>query len=107
MKKYLKILGITASIQLAGFILMCVLESENFSLGMFPVHIFLASIVVSTLLGIILPICWFKSKGKKLAGIFLLPTNYTWLVVIVVCKIVVMKAFEILWMILQGVRYIG
>ena len=76
MKKYLKILAITAGIQIISFCLFY-LSDRLLTNSMLPVCIMLSGIIVSEALGIILPIKWYSTKKQKVLSIIFLPTNYT------------------------------
>ena len=76
MKKYLKILAITAGIQIISFCLFY-LSDRLLTNSMLPVCIMLSGIIVSEALGIILPIKWCSTKKQKVLSIIFLPTNYT------------------------------
>lgn len=83
MKKYMQILCVTASIQITGFLMMWFCDSLLFyvkSSSVFPVLIFTIGIVISTIIGITMAIKRGKTLKQKLLMIFLMPTNYTWLV---------------------------
>jgi uncharacterized membrane protein YdjX (TVP38/TMEM64 family) len=94
MKEYLKVLLITLSLQITGFISMKVLSEKFHSDISFMV--FAISIIVSTFIGIIMPIVICKSLKSKLLTIFLLPTNYTWLLAIVVVILFVSSVLDVL-----------
>ena len=72
MKTYFKILAITLGIQLISFCLFCA-GDQIFNGSMISVCI------VSMIFGIFLPIRWYDTGKEKFLGILLLPTNYTWL----------------------------
>jgi hypothetical protein len=80
MRTYLKIFSITVGIQIFGFLICYLLDSIfkiKSSSTMFPLHIGIFFILISMILGIILPICWCDTLLKKIIIILLLPTNYT------------------------------
>lgn len=80
MRIYLKILSITTVIQIAGvvvcYFLDFLLKSQQSS-TILPFCIGFAFVVISTLLGVILPILWRDKLLHKIITILLLPTNYT------------------------------
>ena len=78
MKTYFKILAITLGIQLISFCLFCA-GDQIFNGSMISVCILLSGIIVSMIFGIFLPIRWYDTGKEKFLGILLLPTNYTWL----------------------------
>lgn len=86
MKIYFKILLITGGIQVATFIISRIIDKlsigggENF---ISSVGVIIVGILVSTILGIILPLRWYHTKKGKILGIVLLLTNYTWLILAV------------------------
>lgn len=80
MRTYLKIFSITVGIQIFGFLICYLLDSIfkiKSSSTMFPLYIRIFFILISMILGIILPICWCNTLLKKIIIILLLPTNYT------------------------------
>ncbi len=83
MKKYFKILIITLTIQLGGILLKMIafnlgIESNTLlNIGNICV---LFSILMSFIVDIILAIRWGTNIRQKLVYIFLMPTNYFWLV---------------------------
>lgn len=85
MKAYLKILAITASIQLLGFLIAYgvdfLLKSAANS-TIFPIFIIIIAVLSSLILGIVLPIRWCNNRLYKIVTILLLPTNYTWIFII-------------------------
>lgn len=86
MKTYLKIFAITASIQLVGFVLAKLVDEllRNYKTStIVPFYVGSAFVLISIILGIILPLYWCDTKLKKVLTIFLLPTNYTWLIAII------------------------
>lgn len=103
MKTYFKILFITVSIQVMGFLMMNLIDNISMADGekstVFPVWFWLTSILISTVLGIVLPILWCKTKKGKITAIIFLPTNYTWLFIIVA----VIKLAGLIFNVLDGI----
>ena len=69
MRTYLKIFSITVGIQIFGFLICYLLDSIfkiKSSSTMFPLHIGIFFILISMILGIILPICWCDTLLKKI-----------------------------------------
>lgn len=100
MKIYLKILSITAGLQLAGFILMYVVDyfvKPMKESTIFPIYIGVVFMIISVILGVLLPIKWYEKKWKKICGIMLLPTNYTWIVIAISLVKVVENLLNILF----------
>lgn len=98
MKTYFKILGITLGIQLFGFILAYLVDHvflTNGSDSMLPFIIGGLFLLVSSILGILLPIIWCDSLKHKIVSIVLMPTNYTWLLLIILVVTFVMKIVQI------------
>lgn len=90
MRTYFKILSITAGIQIFGF-LVCygldfLLESQGTS-TLLPLYIGAVFVMISTILGIVLPIFLYNTRIQKIITIFLLPTNYT----ILICIMAIIK----------------
>jgi len=85
MKTYFKIFAVTIAVQIIGFVLAYVtdefLRIQNVS-TVLPVAFLLSGVLISTILGIILPVVFGKTLKQKLLTIFLLPTNYVWLLII-------------------------
>ncbi len=80
MRTYLKIFSITVGIQIFGFLICYLLDSIfkiKSSSTIFSLYIGIFFILISIILGIILPICWYSTLLKKVITILLLPTNYT------------------------------
>lgn len=83
MKKYLKILLITLAIQLGGFVVSLIiynLSGGTGKLSSLGIILVLLCILASIIVDVILAIRWGTSIGKKLIYIFLMPTNYLWLI---------------------------
>ena len=103
MKTYFKILFITVSIQILGFLMMKLIDNISIAGGkestVFPFWFLAISIFISTVLWIILPILWCKTKKGKIAAIIFLPTNYTWLVII----LAVIKLVGVIFNSLDGI----
>ncbi len=82
MKNYLKILGITAGIQIASYIIDVIAINVVHQAGgvsIMGVPLLFIGFVISLVIGIVLAIKWGKSVGQKLIYVFLMPTNYTFL----------------------------
>ncbi len=77
MKKYLCILATTGIIQVIGFTGCFIIDRSNLSGNNLAFHWLLISLVGSNILGIVLPLIVFRTIKSRLFGIFLLPTNYT------------------------------
>ena len=83
MKKYIKIFFITLSIQIVGYLLSVLLNEVTVGsnlksdITILPV---ILGVVVALVVDIILAIRWGNSIKAKLVYIFLMPTNYFWLV---------------------------
>ncbi len=73
MKVYFKILGITAGMQLLGFIV----EELMSDISIYGIVIFLAVCCFSIIVDIVLSVKWGKTLAQKFVCIFLMPTNYT------------------------------
>ncbi len=87
MKNYLKILLITLAIQLIGVFgesLLYNLESSPGTLRWVRNIIFLGCVLVAIIVDIILAIRWGRNIKEKMIYIFLMPTNYLWIVVLLV-----------------------
>ena len=89
MKIYLKILSITAALQLISIII--VFKGNDIINAVTGINFLGAAVggvllVVSIILGVVLPIKWYKKNWQKFCGIVLLPTNYSWLVVGTILK---------------------
>ncbi len=79
MKNYLKILGITAGIQIASYLVAVLFAEMPIGLedsSLIGVKIFLTGYVVSTVVDIVLAVKWGKNIWQRLIYIFLMPTNY-------------------------------
>lgn len=90
MRIYLKILAITAGMQIVGVILCYLLDyllRNQETSTIFPLAVGGSLVLISTILGIVLPVCWCKTIPKKIITILLLPTNYT----ILICLIILVK----------------
>lgn len=99
MKTYLKILAITATIQIAGFALTFFIDNMLIEQGrstIIPIFIGGFCLVISIVLGIVLPIKWCSSKSHKMMTIVFLPTNYTWLLIAVAVAKLVGNILDIL-----------
>ena len=99
MKDYIKILCITASIQITGFLMMhiCdILLAYKDSSSAFPAFIFVIGIVISTIVGITMAIKKGKTLKQRLLMIFLMPTNYTWLVCVITFVSIVKSILDII-----------
>lgn len=86
MSRYLKILVITLFIQIFCFTLFKVLSTgQNSSLMADKIGtvFFFAAIPVSIITDIVLAVMWGTNIKEKLTYIFLMPTNYTWIIVLV------------------------
>lgn len=82
MKTYFKILAVTASVQLLGFVLTYAVDGMMAERsGLAPFLVGAAFLLVSMILGVVLPMKRFRLWRNRLLTIFLLPTNYTWLVI--------------------------
>ncbi len=103
MKTYFKILFITVSIQFLGFLIMKLADNILAAAGkgstVLPFWFLAVSVFVSTVLGIVLPVLWCKTKKGKIAAIIFLPTNYTWLVII----LAVVKLVGVIFNALDGI----
>lgn len=95
MKIYFKILAITAGIQIISFCLFHI-SDQLLTRSMIPICIILIGIILSMVLGIILPIQWYSTKKKKVLGIILLPTNYTLLFLVLSVVFFVNSLLDIL-----------
>lgn len=83
MKKYLKILLITLAIQLGGIFVGLFLSYLGSSMGFLNrlgTIILLGCVPVVIMVDIILAIRWGTNIKQKLIYIFLMPTNYLWIV---------------------------
>lgn len=83
MKPYFKILLITLAVQLGGLGVSKLLYNLSGGSGVLydlRFVIVLLCILASIIIDIVLAIRWGTSIGKKLIYIFLMPTNYLWLV---------------------------
>lgn len=83
MNKYLKILIITTGIQLGSVALGMILANlseEPGSLSAIGTVLFLFGFLISIVADIVLAIKWGTNTKEKLIYIFLMPTNYTWIV---------------------------
>ena len=100
-KTYFKILAVTAGVQFAGLLLLRLTDAMLSGGGstIFPFWVLAACILVSTVLGIVLPLRWCNSRGQKVATVLLLPTNYTWIVI----AIAVVKFVRDILQILGGI----
>ena len=84
-KTYFKIFAITLIIQITGFCLAYFTDELLWKYDtstVFPVIFMTGGVLISTILGIILPIVWGRTRRQKLLMLFLLPTNYTWLAIL-------------------------
>lgn len=86
MRTYFKILSITVGIQILGFLICYLLDfifETQESSTILPLYVGALFMMISMVLGVILPIRWCSTISKKIITIFLLPTNYTILLCIV------------------------
>ena len=86
MKNYTKILLITLAIQLSGIVLKLLLSkmgSGSETLIMLGNIIVVACVIASVIVDIILAIRLGTNIRKKLIYIFLMPTNYLWILYII------------------------
>ena len=85
MKKYIKILSVATATQLIGFVLTYIFDSilQNFNVSTIaPIFVGFFFVVLSMILSCFLAIRWYKTKKAALITCLLLPTNYTWLILI-------------------------
>ena len=83
MKIYIKIFFITISIQIVGYLASVLLNEVTFGLNLeFDITILpvILGVVIALVVDIILAIRWGNSIKAKLVYIFLMPTNYFWVV---------------------------
>jgi|BioPla2DNA2_1021312.scaffolds.fasta_scaffold100539_2 uncharacterized protein YacL len=86
MKNFIKICLITLAIQLGGIVvglLVSNLCSASDLLKRLGTTSVLISVLVSIMVDIILAIRWGTNIKKKLIYIFLMPTNYLWIVYVI------------------------
>lgn len=100
MKKYIKILIITLGIQLGCLIIGMLLANmfrmqEN--LAPLGTVLFLISFLISIVVDIVLSIKWGANLAERLIYIFLMPTNYTLLIFILLASRVIRQWMEILY----------
>ncbi len=85
MSKYIKILLITGLIQLLGYAAARLSDSlvntEQHS-SLLPFFVMVFSWGVSLAVTVILSLRWYSTVGAKILGILLMPTNYTFLIVV-------------------------
>lgn len=85
MKKYIKIFVITLLIQIAGYLISILLHevtggsNSQVDITILPI---ILGVIAAFVVDIILAIRWGNSVSKKLVYIFLMPTNYLWVVFI-------------------------
>lgn len=99
MRTYFKILLITAGIQIAGYVITYRVDDLLMPTGkstVVPFYIGAFFLVCSLLAGIILPIRWCKTIRKRILTIFLMPTNYTWLVIVIMVIVFVSRSLDAL-----------
>ena len=85
MKTYFKIFAVTIAVQMISFTLTYVTDEflrRQKASTVLHVAVLLSGVLISTILEIILPVVFGKTLKQKLLTIFLLPTNYVWLLII-------------------------
>lgn len=87
LKTFVKILIITVLMQSLTLAITVTVDKAMATYdksSVVSVVLMLAGIMISTPIGIILPIKWCNTKQAKLLVILLLPTNYTWLILLLI-----------------------